>query len=76
MPEVVEEELTAGVGDEVAVFGAHGQVEARLTRPLGQLVREQLLGGVLVGAVAHVQQLHRDTFEVPDDEAWVCCCLA
>ena len=47
-PEVAEDELRAGVGQQRAVVAGKGQTQARLARPVGQLARQQLLRQVVV----------------------------
>ena len=58
-PEVGEDDLAAGVREEGAVVGGHGEAEARLPAPVLQLARQHLLRLVVVRAVAEVQQLQR-----------------
>ncbi|TNN38752.1 hypothetical protein EYF80_051084 [Liparis tanakae] len=57
-PHVGQEHLTAGVSDEVSVFGRHRQLQAGGVAPVLQLVRQQLHGHLLVLLIGLVEQFH------------------
>ena len=55
-PQVVEQHLAGGVGDELAVVGGHCQPQVGLLAEGADLVGQQLVGVVIVQLVAVLQQ--------------------
>lgn len=56
-PQIGEDDLAAGVGDERPVVGRHCQTETRLAAPVLQFARQHLLRLVVVLPVAEVDQV-------------------
>ena len=70
-PHLREQDLTAGVRDEVPVVGAVGESETRLLAPGAQLVGEQLLGEVIIRLVTVLQEVQRQTRELPGTQHFI-----
>lgn len=69
-PEIGQDDLAAGVGEERPVIRCDGEGKARLAGPVFQLRRKQLLCLVVVLPVAEVQQLYGCWCK---EKNWICC---
>lgn len=56
-PQVSQDDLTARMGQERPVIGRHCETKTRLSTPVVQFTRQQLLRLVIVLSVAEVQEI-------------------